>query len=71
MDLQKELEKQEKKIAQTRKTLQGYEAKMKAPNYEERVPEDVRAMNLEKASGLRKELDAITTIMGSLRAAAK
>ena len=36
-----------------------YEKKIAAPNYEEKVPENVRALNLEKLASYRTELAVV------------
>jgi len=69
VDLSKEAEKQEKKLAAAEKSLQGYLAKMEAPNYEERVPANVREMNASKAAALKQEIEEVKKSVAALRSA--
>jgi valyl-tRNA synthetase len=71
VDLRAEAAKQEKKIEAAKKSLASYEAKMKDPHYEQRVPENVRQMNTEKSEALRKEIEEMGIIVDQLKAAAK
>merc|ERR1719258_629671 len=69
VDLAGEAAKQEKKIEAAKKSLASYEAKMKDPHYEERVPEKVRTMNTEKSEALKKEIEEITSVIAALKKA--
>lgn len=69
VDLPKEVEKQQKKLDATKKSIASYEQKMAAPNYEERVPEDVRKTNSEKLEALQKERSEMETAITTLQAA--
>jgi valyl-tRNA synthetase len=71
VDLASEAAKQEKKIEAAKKSLASYEAKMKDPNYEQRVPENVRKMNTEKSEALKKEIEETTGIVAALKKAIK
>jgi valyl-tRNA synthetase len=71
VDLANEAAKQEKKIEAAKKSLASYEAKMADPHYEQRVPENVRNMNTEKAAALRKEIEEITSVVAALKKATK
>merc|ERR1719247_1711681 len=71
VDLAKEAEKQEKKIEAAKKSLASYEAKMADPNYEQRVPENVRKMNTEKAAALKQEIEETTAVVAALKKAIK
>ena len=42
-----------------------YEKKISAPNYEEKVPENVRALNLEKLASYRTELGVVEAAIRS------
>jgi len=44
---------------------------MKDPNYEQRVPENVRKMNTEKSEALKKEIEETTGIVAALKKAIK
>merc|ERR1719217_732022 len=70
VDLGKEADKQEKKLAAAEKSLQGYVTKMSDPNYENRVPEDVRKLNTQKAEALKAEIEELKKSIKALRAAA-
>merc|ERR1719487_2616722 len=71
VDLGAEAAKQEKKIEAAKKSLASYEAKMADPNYEQRVPENVRKMNTEKAAALRKEIEETSSIVTALKSGMK
>ena len=56
IDVAAEVKKMDKKAGLIEKSLTSLETKMKAPTYEQKVPEAVRATNTEKAAALRLEL---------------
>ena len=59
IDVAGEVKKIDKKAALIEKSLASLETKMKAPTYEQKVPEAVRATNAEKAAAMRLELSQL------------
>ena len=56
IDVTQEVKKLEKELGLKQKSLDGVLAKMNAPNYETKVPENVRKANAEKADQLKAEV---------------
>merc|ERR1711920_1178364 len=55
VDLSQEIVKMQKKLTNAEKMAASYEAKMSDPNYEQKVPQQVRETNTEKLEASRKE----------------
>ncbi|CAM0141728.1 valine--tRNA ligase [Umbelopsis sp. WA50703] len=61
VDIEAEVQKLQKKVANVDKSRQGLLKKMSIPDYENKVPADVRESNDTKAKALEAELDALNT----------
>ncbi|KAJ2956002.1 hypothetical protein NQZ79_g8104 [Umbelopsis isabellina] len=61
VDIESEVQKLQKKVANVDKSRQGLLKKMSIPDYENKVPADVREINDTKAKALEAELDALNT----------
>ena len=68
IDPAKEVEKLEKKQGQLRSQLDKLKKAVSIPNYESKVPEDVRKANSEKLSQTETEIERLTEAMASLKA---
>jgi len=71
VDLTKQIEKLEKKLASSGKMADSYVAKMAVPGYVDKVPESIRETNAAKLEACKKECDEFRTAIAEMRAAAK
>lgn len=69
LDLSQELAKLQKKLQTARNFVTSYEKKMAVPNYEEKVPADVRAQNQEKLEASNKEVAEFEIAIANIQAA--
>ncbi len=68
IDPVKEVEKLEKKQGQLKGQLEKLQKAVSIPNYETKVPEDIRKANSEKLSQTETEIARLTDAMASLKA---
>lgn len=59
IDVEKEISKLEKQIAGIGKQIEGTTKKMSIPNYEVKVPEDIRKANSDKLAGLEGQMSQL------------
>lgn len=59
VDINTEVERLKKEITKLEPMLETYKRKITAKGYEEKVPEDVRKLNLEKLEGYEKEMSTM------------
>merc|ERR1719387_3381216 len=71
VDLTKQIEKLEKKLASSGKMADSYVAKMAVPGYVDKVPESIRETNATKLEACKKECEEFRTAIAEMRAAAK
>merc|ERR1719330_2033812 len=68
VDLTQELAKLQKKVESAKKMVQSYEAKMSIPNYEEKVPPQVRQQNTEKLEAAQTEFKELERSVAAIKA---
>ncbi|EGR34740.1 valyl-tRNA synthetase, putative [Ichthyophthirius multifiliis] len=56
LDVKQEISRQQTKLAQAEKMLENQLKKMNIPNYEDKVPENIKAENQEKVTNLNSEI---------------
>ncbi|KAK1445043.1 hypothetical protein BgAZ_109490 [Babesia gibsoni] len=66
MDLSKTTSKLDAKLKKSKQSLQGYLKKVGAPDYETKVPQDVRELNTTKIEELSLEISQLERAIGAL-----
>lgn len=69
LDLSQELAKLQKKLQTAESFVASYQKKMAVPNYEDKVPEDVRAQNKEKLEASITEVAEFERAIANIKAA--
>ncbi|KAG8344088.1 hypothetical protein TRVL_05087 [Trypanosoma vivax] len=67
IDVQKEVEKLENQLAGLQKQIEGLHKKMNVPNYETKVPAEVRETNSEKLFSLSEQEKQLTEGLERMR----
>jgi len=68
LDLSQELEKIKKKVVSATKAVKSYEAKINIPNYEDKVPANVRESNAQKLKEAQVEVEELNRAVASIQA---
>jgi len=68
IDVAKEVTKLEKNYDGIKKQLEGHQKKMTIPNYDTKVPEDIRRANTEKEETLTQQLQQLQDGIAKMKA---